>query len=160
MFPRSHPLRSLLFCATLLSPALSGATSSSAPSAQSAPFLEAHCFECHDSDKTKGGLNLATLSNNLADPATFSRWVKIHDRIQSGEMPPPDKKEALPVAQKEAVLARLKADLIQAEAKRLPESQGRTRIRRLTRTEYENTVRDLFSMPGIALKSEAMGLAV
>ncbi|MGY8696199.1 MAG: DUF1587 domain-containing protein, partial [Verrucomicrobiia bacterium] len=33
-------------------------------------------------------------------------------------------------------------------------NQGRTLIRRLTRTEYENTLRDLFEMPGLAVKGE------
>ena len=33
-------------------------------------------------------------------------------------------------------------------------NKERTGLRRMTRWEYENTVRDLFDMPGIALSSE------
>jgi hypothetical protein len=39
-----------------------------------------------------------------------------------------------------------------AEELRRFQGQGRTITRRLTRSEYENTVRDLFDMPGIALQ--------
>ena len=34
------------------------------------------------------------------------------------------------------------------------DGEGRTGVRRLTRAEYENTIRDLFDMPGIALQGE------
>ena len=36
-------------------------------------------------------------------------------------------------------------------------AKGRTGVRRLTRAEYENTVRDLFDMPGIALQGQLAG---
>jgi len=42
--------------------------------------------------------------------------------------------------------------LVRAEQSRT--TDGRTGLRRLTRTEYENTMRDLFDMPGIALAGE------
>jgi hypothetical protein len=122
--PRLH---FFLLCCALKSPVLAVA----APALPS--FFEAHCLECHDSDKTKGGLNLATLSTNMADPAVFARWVKIHDRVQSGEMPPPDKKAVPLESEKARTLSKLKADLVAADLQRLAENQGQTRIRRLTR---------------------------
>jgi hypothetical protein len=120
--------------------------------AQSDPaaFLERHCMECHDRETRKGGLDLSALKREYGKPEVFATWVKVHDRVQSGEMPP--KKQARPPAQDvQAVADRLKQSLIQAERARL-DAQGRTPLRRLTRAEYENTVRDLLDLDGIKLR--------
>ena len=113
-------------------------------------FFKAHCVECHNGDSHAGGLDLTSLKLELSNADNFARWVKIHDRIESGEMPP--KKQVRPVAaDKDAVLKWLKTSLIQAEQDKL-KNEPRTGVRRLTRVEYENTLRDLFDMPGIALQ--------
>jgi Protein of unknown function (DUF1592)/Protein of unknown function (DUF1588)/Protein of unknown function (DUF1587)/Protein of unknown function (DUF1595)/Protein of unknown function (DUF1585)/Planctomycete cytochrome C len=114
-------------------------------------FLEQHCMKCHDADSRKGNLDLAALKPDYANPESFARWVKVHDRIASGEMPP--KKEKRPEASAAtAVTAGLTKALIEAERVRLKE-KGSTGMRRMTRVEYENTVRDLFGMPGLALQT-------
>jgi hypothetical protein len=41
--------------------------------------------------KQKGGLDLTALPFQPADPDNFARWVKVHDRIAAGEMPPKKK---------------------------------------------------------------------
>jgi cytochrome c551/c552 len=111
-------------------------------------FFNAHCTSCHDADTNAGGLDLTSFRQDFANQENFARWVKIHDRIESGEMPP--KKEPRPKADEVAAITKsLRTDLIAAEQKKLTE--GRTGVRRLTRAEYENTMRDLFDMPGIAL---------
>src|SRR4051794_2942127 len=51
-------------------------------------FLEKHCFECHDGDLKKGGLDLTALKFDPANSTNFSEWVLIHDRVSKGEMPP------------------------------------------------------------------------
>ncbi len=127
-----------------------GSAISHAAHAEPAAFFEAHCTECHDADTKKGNLDLTSLKRDFADAENFARWVKVHDRIESGDMPP--KKKARPdAAESKAVLASLSTDLINAERARL-DMANRTGVRRLTRAEYENTVRDLFDMPGIALQ--------
>ena len=119
--------------------------------ANPAAFLEQHCVKCHDAEVQKGNLDLTALkSDDLADAEKFARWVKIHDRIQSGEMPP--KKEKRPDAGAvNAVIGELAKTLIKAERERLDQA-NRTSVRRMTRVEYEHTLRDLFHMPGIALQ--------
>jgi hypothetical protein len=114
-------------------------------------FFENRCFECHDADTQKGNLDLTTLPADLSDPATFARWLKVHDRIEAGEMPPkkkprPDPKEVAPV------LGWMSDRLIEAEkAKRVA---GRATFRRLTRVEYENTLDDLFSLTGMPIRDD------
>ena len=117
---------------------------------ESAVFFKTHCFECHDKETHEGGLDLASLKLDPNNPDNFARWVKIHDRIESGEMPPKNQPRP-PAGEKAAVLKTLKQSLIEAEKTRLGDAP-RTGLRRLTRAEYENTIRDLFDMPGIALQ--------
>lgn len=121
-------------------------------SAELPKFFETHCVECHNTDLHEGGLDLTALKHGpeLSNADIFARWVKIHDRIETGEMPP-KKNERPPVADAADVTKWLRQSLIRAEQARL-DREGRTGIRRLTRAEYENTVRDLFDMPGIALQ--------
>jgi hypothetical protein len=116
-----------------------------------AAFLEGHCLECHDAETKKGNLDLENLGADFSNPATFAQWVKIHDRIESGEMPPPKKKERPAPGEVIAVTGSLALALAEAEKARL--DADRTGIRRLTRAEYENTIRDLFDLPGIALQN-------
>ncbi|MFM2002412.1 MAG: hypothetical protein RI963_1838, partial [Planctomycetota bacterium] len=59
-------------------------------SADQGPFLGAHCFGCHDPETKSGGLDLTTLQADVDDPVAFAKWVKVHDRVASGEMPPRD----------------------------------------------------------------------
>src|SRR5829696_1480508 len=81
-------------------------------------FFQKHCIECHDADTKKGDLDLTTLKQDLGDAENFARWVKVHDRIQSGEMPP--KKKARPaVADVQAVTKNLHDTLVAAERARL-----------------------------------------
>jgi hypothetical protein len=117
-----------------------------------ADFLAKHCYDCHDATSKKGGLDLTSLKIELSDSENFSRWVKIHDRISNGEMPPKDQERPPEVARKE-VEKWLKMSLIKAEQDKL-KAEPRTGIRRLTRSEYENTIRDLFNMPGISLQGD------
>jgi hypothetical protein len=114
-------------------------------------FIDNHCTGCHDADTKKGGLDLLALGADLAKPEDFARWVKVYDRLEAGEMPPKKKKRP-PAEELQSMMGWLKAALIAAEDARLS-GAGRTGLRRLTRAEYENTVRELFDMPGIALKA-------
>jgi hypothetical protein len=122
--------------------------SSAAPPAK---FFEVHCVSCHDADTKSGGLDLTALKFDPADPDNFARWVKVHDRVAAGEMPP-KKKSRPPAGDIAAVTKALHDDLVAAERKAAGE--GRTRLRRLTRVEYENTIRDLFDLPGLNLQAD------
>jgi len=117
--------------------------------AEPTAFFDTHCIDCHDADTHKGNLDLSALKQNFSDAENFAKWVKIHDLIETGEMPP-KKKTRPPAADVSAVTHWLNESLIKAEHL---DTAGRTGVRRLTRSEYENTVRDLFDLPGIALQA-------
>src|SRR5205823_5581720 len=84
----------------------------------------------------------------------FARWLKVHDRIEAGEMPP--RKRARPPEAETAAAKRWLHDML-VKAEQAKHAGGRTVLRRLTRVEYENTVRDLLDLPGIALQGELPG---
>lgn len=121
-------------------------------SARPAAYFEKHCLGCHDSTSKRGGFDLSALKFAPDDADNFARWVKVHDRIRAGEMPPKNRPRP-PEKETAAALRGLRDLLVAAETKQLA-GQGRTRLRRLTRVEYEHTVRDLFDLPGIPMQGE------
>src|SRR3954470_8085163 len=114
-------------------------------------FLQKHCFECHDPDTKKGSLDLTTLSFDLVDQANFNRWVKVHDRVALGEMPP-KKKPRPPARELKAFTNSLSASLFAADRQRIAK-EGRATQRRLNRYEYEDTLSDLLQLPYLEVKS-------
>src|SRR5690348_14365529 len=51
-------------------------------------FVQKNCATCHNSPKGAGRLDLTRLAYEPANPDNFSVWIKIHDRVSAGEMPP------------------------------------------------------------------------
>jgi len=110
-------------------------------------FVARYCAQCHGESTPEAALDLTSLPRDFTDVNHGRRWTKVHDRIASGEMPPRDAPQP-DDDERTAIIAALSQSLLEAEresAHLIP------RLRRLTRTEYENSVRDLFDMPGIAL---------
>ena len=113
-------------------------------------FFQKHCMDCHDSDARKGGLDLTALAVKMDDAQNFSQWVKIHDRVRAGEMPP--KKELRPPEKDiDPVMSALSKDLLTADITR-QQRDGRAHLRRLSRVEFENSLRDLLAMPALKVK--------
>lgn len=107
------------------------------------PFLERHCVACHGAEKPKGDLRLDQLKPSFADATSRERWQLLLKRITAGEMPPKSKPRP-PEQAVRAVAEWISGEVKTAEAGR--RAQGRTVLRRLNRTEYENTVRDLLGV--------------
>ena len=105
------------------------------------PFVEANCVNCHDSDTHKGGLNLDELPYQPQERLNARTWEHVFDRVAKGEMPPKNKRQPAP-ADKAAWLAELSHSLRTASIA-VQQKEGRGPVRRMTRTEYENTVNDL-----------------
>lgn len=108
------------------------------------PFLEDHCFDCHDDSTQKGGLRLDTLVPDFSTPEGARKWTSIFDHVRAGEMPPA-KKQRPPQAEQRALLEWIGRGLLNAEATSR-KAEGSAVARRLNRVEYENTVRDLLGI--------------
>ena len=113
-------------------------------------LIDGNCADCHDADRMKADLDLTALAFEPGDPKNFALWVKIHDRVAAGEMPP--KKHEQPEAKEvEQFLASLDLSLTAFERDRVAR-EGRATQRRLNRYEYESTLRDLLQAPWLQLK--------
>ncbi len=112
-----------------------------------ASFTDKYCSSCHNDVDKEGGLDLTTLPMSLGDVGNFSTWVKVHDRIQNGEMPPKEKKR--PEAKDATAFMKQLSTGLVAEERKAEERFGRVQRRRLNRSEYENTLRDMFGLPAL-----------
>ncbi|MCB9922140.1 MAG: DUF1592 domain-containing protein [Planctomycetaceae bacterium] len=107
-------------------------------------LLKNTCLDCHDGAAAEGGLDLASLAFTLDDRGLRDRWALIHDRIHAGEMPPDP--QGLSDTDRQTLLNTL-SDAI-AKADRVDViTNGRGPLRRLTREEYEQNLRDILKLP-------------
>lgn len=112
-------------------------------------FLARHCAECHDADVQKGGLRVDTLALPPTGADSLNLLVRMHDRVQAGEMPP--KKAAQPTTlERQAFLRALGEEIKAAES--AASVGGRTLVRRMNRVEYEHALRDLLALPLLRVK--------
>ena len=106
------------------------------------PLLEKYCYQCHGDGASKGQVAFDTLTSDqqVLNPAL---WSKVLNNLRSGLMPP--QKKPRPTAAEEKQLE----DWIKFQAfaidPRNPDP-GRVTLRRLNRTEYHNTIRDLLGV--------------
>ena len=114
-------------------------------------FTEKYCASCHDDVEKKGGLDLTALTFAPDDPANFSRWVKVYDRLQAGEMPPKEKKKR-PDAAEVASFTQTLAAALTAQEQAVTSREGRATQRRLNGYEYENALRDLLGAPWLQVR--------
>ena len=148
LFALQLPLvRRVLLCTTFGLASVHGAEiaprSSSARPLDRSAFLDQYCYDCHDSSSKKGDLVLEQLDPQ--DPAAHAEtWEKVLRKLAHRQMPPLDE-ERPDEAVYHQLVAEFAADLDRGAA--LAPNPGRTdTFRRLTRTEYQNAVRDLLAL--------------
>ena len=115
----------------------------SLPPAPHVALLNQSCLDCHDDLGREAGLSLESIAGDsvAAHPEV---WEKVVRKLRTRQMPPvgeprPDE------ATYDRVIAYLETALDRAAAAR--PNPGRTStFRRLTRTEYQNAIRDLLAL--------------
>lgn len=108
------------------------------------PFLKQHCWKCHGEKKSEAGFNAQVMGVDFLSGKTANHWREAINKINLGKMPPedepqPDPKEVF------AVVEWVSQELRAAE-KRAQSTGSRAPMRRLNRTEYSNSVCDLFHL--------------
>ncbi len=108
------------------------------------PFVSQHCLRCHGPEKQEGKFRLDSLAVDFTASESVRHWIEVMDRINLGEMPPAD--EPRPDAEQSRAVARWLAAELRHAARQSLTSGGQVVLRRLNRTEYANTIRDLLSL--------------
>ncbi|MBM83561.1 MAG: hypothetical protein CMJ78_23625 [Planctomycetaceae bacterium] len=116
---------------------------------QVASVINATCVECHNDEVKEGGLNLKSLAWKLSDKKIRQRWTQIHDRVAKSEMPP-DKSD-LASKDRKTLLEGLSKPLHAADLADVT-ANGRGPMRRLTRLEYEQNLRDVLKLPHLDIR--------
>jgi mono/diheme cytochrome c family protein len=122
------------------------------PADAAAAFTDRHCSSCHNDVDKEAGLDVTSLQFDPKDPVNFALWVKIHDRVQNGEMPPKEKKR--PAAGELGGFVQGVASSLIAVEQESERANGRAMRRRLNRNEYENALRDLLGAPWLQIKDQ------
>ena len=114
-----------------------------------APILTKVCANCHNDQLASGGLNI----QGFTDPATVTQkrdaWETIVRQVRSGQMPPAGMRRP-PAAEIDAFVKHIES-VFEIDDRSRPPDPGRVTARRLNRSEYTNTIRDLF---GVAFRAD------
>ena len=109
------------------------------------PILKKHCFKCHGEKKQKGDLRLDTLSRDLSkDRVAAEAWHDVRNALNLSEMPPKKEDSLLP-AELRTVTSWITQE-IDAFVASQKGTGGRIVLRRLNKTDYQNTMRDLLGI--------------
>jgi hypothetical protein len=107
------------------------------------PLLKQYCFDCHGNGKSKGELALDKWTDEKEALADSKTWQRVTEMIQGHEMPP--KKKPQPTEkERNTIVAWVETAVLKTDCTN--PDPGRVTIRRLNRTEYNNTIRDLLGV--------------
>ncbi len=108
------------------------------------PFFVTYCNKCHTGEKPQSsfGLDSTVLPIDFGDPAARSRWREVVNVLNSHEMPPEEEPQPKP-EEVAVVVDWITTQTIRAE---LAKRERTVVLRRLNRSEYRNTIRDLIGV--------------
>ena len=129
--------------------ALMAQTSAAKPPAQAfdtavKPMLTKSCSPCHNARMASGGLNVTGFTTPASVLESRDEWEKILQKVRTGEMPPRGIPRP-PADQIEGLTKYVKGEFERADRALKPDP-GRVTARRLNRSEYSNTIRDLLAV--------------
>lgn len=118
------------------------------------PFVEKYCARCHGS-RAKAGINLQSAVKNPSGESAILHFKKAAANVKVHDMPPEDAAKQPTDEERRQFVKWIGKHKYLA-----PRDPGAFVIRRLTKTEYANTLRDLYGVdPSIAesLPDEVVG---
>jgi len=101
-------------------------------------FFQSHCVKCHGSEKQEGDLRLDKIAPLSSDQNSLAVWASIAEQLDTGEMPP-ESEPPIAKLEKRTLVQWISSELAKA-ATPIPA------LRRLNRTEYQYTIRDLLGI--------------
>lgn len=109
-------------------------------------FLDHHCAECHDGDGSEGGLDLSRFTDEMSVMNDRSVWRRVYEKVESRQMPPPKQDVQPSDEERTKMLNWIKEIASRPDQKLGIRDPGKPVLRRLTRLEYNNAIRDLFGL--------------
>lgn len=104
-------------------------------------LLNKYCYRCHNEEKKKGNVNLQKDENPRLIFENPKNWLTAIEALEQKAMPP--KKETQPPdADRKLLIDFLRKTLNSLDCDR-PRDPGKPSVRRLNRTEYDNSIVDL-----------------
>lgn len=108
------------------------------------PLFKKYCFQCHGGDIQEADLRIDDLNANLVEGQHGGQWSEILDALNRGDMPPEN--EPQPSAQERDKIVNWLSSEINRAAVLRRSTGGQVTLRRLTRDQYNNTMRDLLGI--------------
>lgn len=111
------------------------------------PFLAENCYPCHGNEKQKRELNFQTFESVAALTALTEhreQWEEVVAKLRAREMPPEDEPQPSE-QQRQAVATWIDRELARID-RVTPPDPGRVTARRLNRTEYNNSIKELLGV--------------
>ncbi|QDT17655.1 DUF1592 domain-containing protein [Alienimonas californiensis] len=107
-------------------------------------FLKTHCLDCHGPDYAEADVDFGSVAS--ADDVRENReeWERILAILKVGAMPPSEMEQ--PSAEERAAAVDWIDRVLHEVDCQVDNDPGRVTVRRLNRTEYDNTVRDLLGV--------------
>jgi hypothetical protein len=153
-FSRSHLRRAARIAVACLALGVASAQAAAVPTGDApapggpalppAQLLDRYCSRCHNDERLAGNLTFSPLKPE--DPAAgrnVEEWEKILRMTRRGEMPPHNRPQ--PSAEARSSFTHWLATALDDYARAHPDP-GRATLRRLNRSEYANSVRDLLAL--------------
>ena len=110
------------------------------------PLLSSLCYDCHGEKKAKGGINLEKFGDKRAIQRGALQWQEVQRAVAEREMPPDSAKRQATDAERERLAAWIGHALDTLDPADFPQDPGHVVLHRLTRVEYNNTIRDLLGV--------------
>jgi hypothetical protein len=108
------------------------------------PLLKKYCYDCHADGAKKGGVEYDKYPSHADLLADRKLWDQTLLNVRSRVMPPENRKSQPTLAERELIQAWIDFEVFKTDPKN--PDPGRVTIRRLNRTEYNNTIRDLIGV--------------
>lgn len=121
-------------------------------SAKIYPMLVHYCGKCHSGEKTEGDIDLGSLKTFAAVKKSTKVWQKTLEMLETSQMPPKEEKQLSPEEAKG--LKGWLGVFLKSEALAHAGDPGRVVLRRLSNSEYTNSIRDITGINSLSPANE------
>ena len=105
------------------------------------PFMKTYCSRCHNEKTKNGEFDLSRYTTAAKAIEDFKQWEHVVTFLRKEEMPPAESKQ--PPAELRAEMLKVVEGILVEEARKYTGDPGVVVPRRLTNSEFDNTIRDI-----------------